>query len=96
MTHATGRGGALRCISPFTATAPMTRSMPRCRPGGGLLPDQGPIGVFVHHNTLHALQHLPFDEAVPKGAAMLGARAWPEARELARGRGRTDASGLAT
>ncbi|HEX8821782.1 MAG TPA: putative inorganic carbon transporter subunit DabA [Archangium sp.] len=44
----------------------------------GLLPDQGPIGVFVHHNTLHALQHLPFEEAVPKGAAMLGARAWPD------------------
>jgi uncharacterized protein YbcC (UPF0753/DUF2309 family) len=48
----------------------------------GLLPDQGPIGVFVHHNTLHALQHLPFEEAVPKGAAMLGARAWPELEGL--------------
>ncbi len=44
----------------------------------GLLPDQGPIGVFVHHNTLHALQHLPFEEAVPRGASMLGARAWPD------------------
>lgn len=48
----------------------------------GLLPDQGPIGVFVHHNTLHALQHLPFEEAVPKGAAMLGARAWPDLEGL--------------
>jgi uncharacterized protein YbcC (UPF0753/DUF2309 family) len=43
-----------------------------------LLPDQGPIGVFVHHNTLHAWQHLPFHEAVQRGAVRVGARPYPE------------------
>src|SRR5688500_11889614 len=37
-----------------------------------LLPAQGPITVFIHHNTLHAFEHLPFERAVEHGAAVFG------------------------
>ncbi len=37
-----------------------------------LLPAQGPITAFVHHNTLHAFEDLPFEEAVVKGGATFG------------------------
>ncbi len=52
------------------STDPIARALVRA---AGVLPDQGPIGVFIHHNTLHAYQHLPFHQAVQEGAAALGA-----------------------
>ncbi|MEV7013073.1 DUF2309 domain-containing protein [Streptosporangium sp. NPDC051022] len=36
------------------------------------LPDQAPLQTFVHHNTLHAFEHLPFDEAVVRAADLFG------------------------
>jgi uncharacterized protein YbcC (UPF0753/DUF2309 family) len=60
------------------------------RDAAHLLPMQGPIGVFVHHNTLHAFEHLPFEEAVIQAAQLFGAEPYmSEAAyrvELARGR----------
>ena len=59
-----------------------------------LLPAQGPIPVFIHHNTLHAFEDLPFEAAVVKGGRLFGCQPYLSEdrfrQELARGRIRFD------
>ncbi len=54
------------------------------------LPTQGPIKVFVHHNTLHAFEHLEFEEGVLAGLEVFGCEPYfSEERyreEMSRGR----------
>ncbi|HUE86895.1 MAG TPA: DUF2309 domain-containing protein [Vicinamibacterales bacterium] len=47
---------------------PLTRVVDRL---ARLLPAQGPISIFIHHNPLHAFEHLPFEEAVERAADRL-------------------------
>src|SRR5437773_8192067 len=55
-----------------------------------LLPAQGPISIFVHHNTLHAYEYLPFEAAVVEAAELFGCEPFlterAYRRALARGR----------
>ena len=55
-----------------------------------LLPAQGPLSIFIHHNTLHAFEHSPFEDAVEDAAIRLGREPYlPESRyrdKLAAGR----------
>ena len=72
---------------PGTSAHPLSTAIDRL---AHLLPAQGPISIFIHHNTLHAFEHLPFEQAVERAGVELGREPFlPEARyrdKLASGR----------
>ncbi|SEK26231.1 YbcC family protein [Parapedobacter koreensis] len=45
------------------------------------LPSQTPLKDFVHHNTLHAFQHLPFFEGIHQASTVFGYRVFAELDE---------------
>ena len=49
-----------------------------------LLPEQAPLRRFVHHNPLHHLEHLPFDQAVAEATRKLGTEGYPSLEEMQR------------
>jgi hypothetical protein len=76
-----------------TASSGMTRLerlQQKIERAANLLPSQGPITVFVHHNTLHAFEGLRFDEALKAAARAFGCQPYLSEdryrQELRRGR----------
>ncbi|MDP2168958.1 MAG: DUF2309 domain-containing protein [Rhodocyclaceae bacterium] len=61
-----------------------------------VLPSQAALRDFVHHNTLHGFQHLPFPKALIAVSELTGATAWLPEDECRRlyGVGRIDAGDL--
>src|SRR5262245_54227818 len=65
----------------WEAPGPNPRLLTAIEHAAHLLPAQGPITVFIHHNTLHAFEDLPFEEAVVRAGRLFGCEPFlPKAR----------------
>ena len=83
--------GSCGCHDPHQDTQPTGERFEYLRQvvaqAAHFMPAQGPMGVFVHHNTLHFLQHKKFEEAVIAGGRLFDAEPFlsEEAYQQARG-----------
>lgn len=57
---------------------------------GEVLPFFWPMRNFIHHNPLHGLEHLPFEQAVAEASRLFHARGWLRRTEYQRMLGEGD------
>ncbi len=68
----------------MTPARELTRLREALEEASRLLPEQAPLHAFVHHNTLHAYEHLSFHEALEAASQDLGAEPYPSEGVFAR------------
>jgi uncharacterized protein len=64
------------CAAAPAGMNPADRLLESIEHAAHLLPSQGPITAFVHHNTLHAFEDVSFDEGVRAGGRLFGCHAY--------------------
>jgi len=62
--------------SPDTGGAKSHSFGDRVRQQPHVLPDQGQISTFIHHNTLHAFEHLDFPRALSPASKIHGSHGY--------------------
>ena len=76
MSAAQDRSGAAAVASQDGSIDPRAALTAALTHGAHFLPHQGPIETFIHQNTLHAFEHLPFHEALAAAPKVTGAKSY--------------------